>query len=331
MAVILAVASIDTAGFPPADRFAFWQDLVARESAAARISSDHAADFPAAARVVELGVVRLGVWRYPSLEMRRTHPLIRSTDPELYQLALPLSGHGRAFQGRRDGPLDPSGFTLVDTVRPHGSAHRPDAADRSGPLQTVTALVPHGALHLPAGRVEELLAVRIPAGTGMGVLLAQFLRQVVEHPEQYAPTDAPRLDRIALDLITGTLAGRLDLTATLPTEVRATGLRARIEAFVSRHLDDPELTPAAVAEAHHLSLRSLHRLFEPSGSTVAALIRTRRLERCHRDLADPALAHLGIHEIAVRCGFRDRAHFSRAFRADFGLSPREHRARSAGR
>lgn len=323
------MASVDTAWLPPAERFDFWQDLVARESVPARISSGHAADFSASARAVHLGVVRLGAWRYPSLELTRTRRMIRSTDPELYQLALPLSGHGVMSQERRGGPLGPAGFAVIDTVRPHASVHRPDGP-HPGPLDTLTALVPHAALPLPAHRVEALLATEIPADTGMGTLLADFLRRVVAHPEQFAAADAPELDRVALDLIAGTLARRLDVERDLPVEVRVTGLRARVEAFVRRHLTDPELTPAAVAEAHHLSLRSLHRLFEGTGTSVAALIRTGRLERCFRELADPRLRHLTVRQVAARCGFRDPAHFSRAFRAAYGLSPAEHRDR-AGR
>lgn len=324
------MASIDTAWLPPAERFDFWQELVARESVPARISSEHADDFTASARAVDLGVVRLGVWRYPSLELARTPRMIRSSDPELYQLALPLSGHGVMSQERRAGSLDPSGFAFIDTVRPHGSTHRPDGSRRA-PVHTVTALVPHAALPLPARRVAALLAADIPADTGMGALLAGFLRQVVEHPEQYAASDAPQLDRIALDLIAGTLARRLDVEGELPVEVRVTGLRSQVEAFVRRHLDDPELTPGAVAAAHHLSLRSLHRLFAGTGTTVAALIRTGRLEGCFRDLADPRLGHLAVHQIAARWGLRDRAHFSRVFRAAYGISPREHRERATRR
>ena len=50
-------------------------------------------------------------------------------------------------------------------------------------------------------------------------------------------------------------------------------------------------------------------------------------EMCIRDsLCDPALAARSISEIAVAWGFNDAAHFSRAFRARFGRSPRELRA-----
>jgi hypothetical protein len=181
---------VSTAHLPPADRFAFWHDLVARESARARISSAHRADFAASARVVDLGVVKLGAWSYPSLELDRTASMIGSTDPELYQLALRLYGHGAMTQRRREGVLHPRGFAFVDTTRPHASTHRPDRPG-GGPLRTVTALVPHAALPVPATRVTDLLMADIPADEGMGLLLAGFLRQVVDHPEQYGADPQP--------------------------------------------------------------------------------------------------------------------------------------------
>ncbi|SBT65269.1 AraC-type DNA-binding protein [Micromonospora sediminicola] len=321
------MTSVDTARLPPAERFDFWQDLVARQSSTATIRSAHADDFTASARVVDLGTIRLGVWRYPSLEFTRPAHLIDSGDPELYQLALPLSGRGVMTQQRHETPLDPSAFALVDTVRPHGSRLRPDGAT-PGAVETLTALVPHRALPLAPHRLAALFATGIPARTGMGALLAAFLRRIAAHPEQYAPADAPHLDRVALDLIAGTLAGLLDVERELPVDVRATGLRARVTAFVRRHLTDPDLSPAAVAAAHHLSVRSLHRLFEGTGTTVGELIRTGRLERAARDLADPRLRGLSVAQIGARCGFAHPAHFSRAFRAAYGSSPREHRERA---
>ncbi|MFI5832842.1 helix-turn-helix domain-containing protein [Micromonospora sp. NPDC051300] len=322
------MTSVDTAGLPPAERFDFWQDLVARQSSTATIRSAYADDFTASARVVDLGTLRLGVWRYPSLEFTRPAHMIDSTDPELYQLALPLSGRGVVTQQRREGPLEKSAFALVDTVRPHGSRLRPDDGT-PGAVETLTVLVPHRALPLAPQRLAELCAAEIPARTGMGALLAAFLRRIVTHPEQYAAGDAPHLDRIALDLIAGTLAGRLDVARDLPVDTRITALRARVTAFVRQHLTDPTLTPAAVAAAHHLSLRSLHRLFEGTGTTVGGLIRAGRLERAARDLSDPRLRRLGVAQIGRRCGFAHPAHFSRAFRAAHGLSPGEHRERAA--
>jgi AraC-like DNA-binding protein len=69
---------------------------------------------------------------------------------------------------------------------------------------------------------------------------------------------------------------------------------------------DPTLTPAMIAAAHHVSVRYLYRLFETEQSRVAAWIRQRRLERCPRDLLDPALRTQPVSAIAGRWGSPSR-------------------------
>ena len=54
-------------------------------------------------------------------------------------------------------------------------------------------------------------------------------------------------------------------------------------------------------------------------------VQTQRLERCKRDLGDPAYQARHIGEIAFAWGFNDLAHFSRIFKQRFGVSPREWR------
>ena len=54
-------------------------------------------------------------------------------------------------------------------------------------------------------------------------------------------------------------------------------------------------------------------------------MRRRRLERAREDLANPLYSHLSISDVCFRWGFNDAAHFSRSFRDQFGLSPRDHR------
>ncbi|MFI0468320.1 helix-turn-helix domain-containing protein [Saccharopolyspora sp. 5N102] len=59
--------------------------------------------------------------------------------------------------------------------------------------------------------------------------------------------------------------------------------------------------------------------------TVAGRIRQLRLERCHHNLANPRHDYQPVHAVAARWGFTDSAHFSRVFRAAYGMSPRGHR------
>jgi transcriptional regulator GlxA family with amidase domain len=59
--------------------------------------------------------------------------------------------------------------------------------------------------------------------------------------------------------------------------------------------------------------------------SVATTIRTRRLERCRRALADPTMSAVSVAQISQRWGFTDGPHFSRLFRSVYGQAPREYR------
>jgi AraC-like DNA-binding protein len=101
----------------------------------------------------------------------------------------------------------------------------------------------------------------------------------------------------------------------------------RAKAFIDDRLHDSSLSPAAIADAVGISLRYLQALFQAEGTTVSEWIWERRLERSRRRLIDPLLAHESIAQIALGCGFTELAHFSRRFKAAFGQSPSEYRAR----
>jgi AraC-like DNA-binding protein len=102
---------------------------------------------------------------------------------------------------------------------------------------------------------------------------------------------------------------------------------ARVHAFIDQHLGDPDLSPATIAAAHHLSVRALHALYQAENETVAASIRRQRLEHCRRDLLDPSRPDRPVNAIGARWGFPDATAFSRTFRTAYGLPPGEYRAR----
>jgi AraC-like DNA-binding protein len=134
-----------------------------------------------------------------------------------------------------------------------------------------------------------------------------------------------RVATVVLDVLAVALAERVADRAMVLPDVRRGGLVKRVHAFIDLHLGDPELTPAAVAAAHHISVRYLHKLFEPEPLGVAGLIRQRRLERCRDDLLDPVLGDRPVAGIAARWGFSSAAHFSRVFREAYGVPPAEFR------
>jgi AraC family transcriptional regulator, positive regulator of tynA and feaB len=86
-------------------------------------------------------------------------------------------------------------------------------------------------------------------------------------------------------------------------------------------LHEPDLSPAKLAERHHISIRTLYYAFASAGTTFREELMRLRLERAGELLSTPGLSESPILEIATRCGFVDPSHFARRFRHHFGRSP----------
>ncbi|MEV1073023.1 helix-turn-helix domain-containing protein [Micromonospora parva] len=316
--------TLDTTVLPPGERFGMWLELVARTSAPMRVRSAHDEDFIARADFVDLGPIQLISYDYPSLDAFRTPKLIRQSDPELYILALTTGGVGTSSQDGRRSEIQAGEFTFYNASRPHDLGHHATEPER-GQASSIVTMIPHAALPLPPERMAALYCGRMSGSEGIGALLAQFLLQVTGHPEQYHAADAGRLGAVGLDLATTMLGRHLVAEDAVPTEVRRRALLTQVQSYIHRHLGEVTLDPQVVADAHHISVRSLHRLFEGEDATVASYIRDVRLARCQRDLTDPALRNQPVQTIAARWGFPHKAHFSRAFKAAYGMTPQEHR------
>ena len=79
----------------------------------------------------------------------------------------------------------------------------------------------------------------------------------------------------------------------------------------------------------NVSLRQLYRAFTGSESP-AARIRRRRLEHAAEMLTSRAPS-IQVERVAQECGFVSAEYFSRAFRREYGMSPRAYRSAHRGR
>ena len=270
--------------------------------------------------VGDVGAVRVSqlrmAWGTRSSEpcqAARTPRLIRQSDSEQYRVDLLVRGHMVVEQAGRQATLRPGDFTIVDLSRPVRWA---TAAER-----VVSLTFPHALLPLSRDQVAQLSGVRIPGDHGAGALVAPFTRQVVAHLDDYGAADGARLGTTLVDLLAAALTARLDREDELPPATQRQALLRRVHAFIEQRLADPTLSPGMIAAAHHVSVRYLYKLFETQPAGVAGWIRRRRLERCRRDLLDPALRAQPVGVIAARWGLTEPAHFSRLFRAAYGVPP----------
>ncbi|MEV0410403.1 helix-turn-helix domain-containing protein [Streptomyces sp. NPDC050448] len=310
---------MSSAAVPAAERFEWFSDMVAQELVPTSISSEHAADFQAEVSVLDLGPVQVSKFAYEPLRGRRTPAHIRSSDPEQYQLGLVTRGRMHLSQNGNESGFFNGDMVLWDTWHPFESC----APEDGGRVNAVILSFPRSAMPLRTDRVDRLLAQRIPGRHGFGAIVSQYLRGLAAHGADCGPAELERLGHTALDLVGTCLAGQLGAAEQLTAQARKSALLEQIDTFIGHNLGDPELTPAAVAARHSMSLRRLQLLFRERGETVAAGIRRRRLERCRAELSDPALLTRPVHVVAGRWGFSNAAVFSRVFREAYGASPSE--------
>lgn len=151
-------------------------------------------------------------------------------------------------------------------------------------------------------------------------LIASWLGSLGETVFTSDEQTSDNLIRVTLDM----LAAALLRSKESHSSSSRTTLFDRLKVYIDKRLDDPELSPYSIAQAHHISVRYLHLIFSERGLTVGGWVRMRRLEKCRAALMDRTRDR-SITEIALHWGFSDAAHFSRSFKASFGTSPKRFR------
>lgn len=100
-------------------------------------------------------------------------------------------------------------------------------------------------------------------------------------------------------------------------------LLERASRIIIEKLDDRNLTPDRLCRELGMSRSHLYRIFEPVGG-VSNYIRRRRLAKTHDVLRDQTEGR-SISTVAETWGFTDPSSFSRMFRREFGVTPKEAR------
>ena len=163
---------IRTSDVPPEELRDAWRTVVCDTLGPLDFRSDP--DIPLRGEIAagQLGPVNVGrVETSTPHSVYRTPGLIRRDSPELYRVALTMSGHACLLQDGRTARLGPGEFTLYDFTRPYELAYD------SGVRLAVFSF-PREMLALPGDLVGRLTAVPVRTDTGTGALTAPLLRRV---------------------------------------------------------------------------------------------------------------------------------------------------------
>ncbi|WP_137124404.1 AraC family transcriptional regulator [Roseomonas sp. HF4] len=304
---------ISTAGLPARQRFEAWRDL-AVPYIDIKPPEDANAGFDATGRALRMGPFLLYAASLPAYDHGRTALRIRRDSLDHWMIAICRRGRQRQRSGDDVVALRPG----VPYVLSMACAFE---AQRAG------AEIDWLALHVPRDAVPDLepaLAAALckPLEGPTADLLAGFLGHVAGTMDQLGAADMPHVANAAQALLTAALAPCSEAGVAAQARIEPMQL-ARVKRIIRENIGAATLGPARLCTMAGISRSRLYRLFEPLGG-VARHIQRERLRvarRCIEDTADGR----SIARIAESVGFFDPSGFSRAFRQEFGCTPREAR------
>lgn len=309
---VKSILTVDVAALAPADRFAFWNDVICAHYA----PSDNCCGLPTnqfSASMSRRVLGNVGISRISSAPMvsKRDTQSLRRAPLDHFFLSYLTKGQARLTQDGRDTTQRAGDMLLYDAARPF-------RYDMMSDYEGIWLRLPRRLVLNRLTNAEAMTARSIATGSRLGRLASMMLTEAAQLDIAGASTGAVRVANGLMDILAATFEA-----ATSPDAMghaRHANLLDKAKEFILAHMEDPNLNCDDLVESFGFSRRTLNRLFAQEGTTPTRWMWQQRLERSRQMLESGSERR--ITDVALNCGFSDFSHFSRAFRAEFGVTPK---------
>jgi AraC-like DNA-binding protein len=317
MSRLLSTTQVD-----PRDRLSYWIDAVCDTYVQLDCDApEQGGSIEGEIRLDTLSTLELSCVTASAQHVRRTPAKIADASEDYFLVSIQTVGQGAVVQDGRRALLRPGDFALYDSTRPYELLFE-------GDFQQYVLMLPGPALRSQLRDTQMLTARPVSGRRGAGHLMIGMIQSLAKDIDTLEPASAAAVAQSVEHILVAGLCSLRDPQLQSVSQLTAFH-REQIKAFVRERLRDPQLGVAQIAAHLRLSPSTVHRVFAGEPCSISDWIWAHRLDGVKRDLCDPALASRSVSELAFSWGFNDAAHFSRAFRARFGCTPRDLRAGTA--
>ncbi|MFC5521473.1 helix-turn-helix domain-containing protein [Polaromonas jejuensis] len=247
----------------------------------------------------------------PSHDMERTAADLARGGPACVFANLYLSGQTQALQSGSEITAKPGELFLIDGCEQYRLNH-------PNPVSLLVLGVPYAALGALGPALSALTARRLPERASVQLLASQ-MRTLSTWPHALQAAESARVSDLLVSTLQAVLLDATEDSAGARKERRF--LRRKVQQLIERQYADPALSPAAVAHQMGVSVRTLHARLAQDGTSFGAELMAHRLQRAYTMLQGAPQHSTTVIAIAALCGFSSAAHFSRRFRARYGMPP----------
>jgi hypothetical protein len=299
---------------PPRKRFEYFQSLVDEFFCPMllqpRIPSWDA--FSGKVEVTDLGRMKLANVSTSACRVQRRAQDVGQIRDARYLIKFQARGESLWVQRNCSVRLRPGDFVVCSTAEPY-SLEFLDAYEM--PVLSIGADTMRRLTPDP----EQFLGIRFGGEEADCGLLSSFINQVTARMSRLRQPVIGCVEANIIDLLGAVLTSRARQRIVSPAQQVA-----QIKTYIAEHLADRRLSPATIATTFLVSTRHVHSLFEAEPMTIGRYIRNLRVVACRRELkADRTQS---LTELALKWGFYDLSHMTRAFREEIGAAPSELRA-----
>lgn len=230
----------------------------------------------------------------------------RSGDHDYLFTAIYRKGGARALHDGKPVQIGSDGVNIIDYSRDRRSV---------SPASVIEGIiVPYNAVGFEPGKHSG--SIVLPYDTPAGYILSRLSAMIYER----LPTSDLKQAKTMARIFTGTLRSLISGDADeVARDQAVSARRAVMQQFIIDNIHDLSLDVATLCEKFGVSRATVFRDFEPGG--IQHFMMTHRLDRALSDIAFGPAIRGRIALIANKWGFSSPAHFSRAFRENFGFSP----------
>lgn len=310
--------TLDTTEIAPADRADVIREMICGSVVRVEVEYPHPRHIAAQISITDFGRLNVCSITSSASTVERTAMLSKDDLVPSVLVILQVRGSSLVVQGEREAVLRPSELAVCATTAPCTMSNHNDIRQHLFRIAVAD-------LALPACAVSAVTAIRLGPERPVAGLAATYFGALADNARALRASGAEAIGQSGIELARALMTTQLSDPDTARGPLVQT-LERRVMDYARAHLGDHDLGAARIAAEHHISVRHLYSILARCGISLGDWLRTHRLEECRKDLAKPGAESLTIAFIAQRWGFGDATNFGRAFKAAYGLSPRDWRS-----